>query len=33
MYRRSVWEQNGGCDGPMPVQGFEDWDFWLGAFE
>jgi glycosyltransferase involved in cell wall biosynthesis len=33
LYRRSVWEQNGGYDGTMPVQGFEDWDFWLGAFE
>ncbi len=33
VYRRSVWEQNGGYDGAMPVQGFEDWDFWLGALE
>ncbi len=33
LYRRSVWEQNGGYDGTMPVQGFEDWDFWLGALE
>ena len=33
MYRRSVWEQNKGYDGTMPVQGLEDWDFWLGAFE
>ena len=33
MYRRSVWEQNGGYDGTMPVQGLEDWDFWLGALE
>jgi glycosyltransferase involved in cell wall biosynthesis len=32
LYRRKVWEQNGGYDGSMPVQGFEDWDFWLGAF-
>jgi len=32
-FRRSVWEQNGGYDGTMPVQGFEDWDFWLGALE
>lgn len=33
LYRRSVWEQNGGYDRTMPVQGFEDWDFWLGALE
>ena len=33
LYRRSVWEQNHGYDGTMPVQGFEDWDFWLGALE
>lgn len=33
IYRRSVWEQNGGYDGTMPVQGLEDWDFWLGALE
>ena len=31
LYRRSVWEQNSGYDGTMPVQGLEDWDFWLGA--
>jgi glycosyltransferase involved in cell wall biosynthesis len=33
MYRRSVWEQNNGYDVTMPVQGFEDWDFWLCALE
>jgi len=33
LYRRSVWEQNGGYDGTMPVQGMEDWDFWVGALE
>ena len=33
LYRRSVWEQNRGYDGTMPVQGLEDWDFWLGALE
>jgi glycosyltransferase involved in cell wall biosynthesis len=33
LYRRAVWEQNGGYDGTMPVQGLEDWDFWVGAFE
>jgi glycosyltransferase involved in cell wall biosynthesis len=33
VYRRPIWEQNGGYDGAMPVQGLEDWDFWLGALE
>jgi glycosyltransferase involved in cell wall biosynthesis len=33
LFRRSVWEQNGGYDGTMPTQGLEDWDFWLGALE
>jgi glycosyltransferase involved in cell wall biosynthesis len=33
LYRRVVWEQNGGYDGTMPIQGFEDWDFWVGALE
>jgi glycosyltransferase involved in cell wall biosynthesis len=33
LYRRVVWEQNGGYDGTMPVQGYEDWDFWVGALE
>jgi glycosyltransferase involved in cell wall biosynthesis len=33
IYRRSIWDQNNGYDGTMPVQGFEDWDFWLGALE
>ncbi len=33
LFRRSVWEQNCGYDGTMPVQGYEDWDLWLGAFE
>jgi glycosyltransferase involved in cell wall biosynthesis len=33
LYRRSVWEQNSGYDRTMPVQGLEDWDFWLGALE
>lgn len=33
VYRRSIWEENGGYDGTMPVQGLEDWDFWLGALE
>lgn len=33
LYRRTIWEQNRGYDGTMPVQGYEDWDFWLGALE
>jgi glycosyltransferase involved in cell wall biosynthesis len=33
LYRRSIWEQSGGYDTGMPVQGLEDWDFWLGAYE
>ena len=33
LYRRSVWAENNGYDRTMPVQGFEDWDFWLGALE
>jgi glycosyltransferase involved in cell wall biosynthesis len=33
MYRRCIWEENRGYDGTMPVQGLEDWDFWLGALE
>jgi glycosyltransferase involved in cell wall biosynthesis len=32
-YRRSIWEQNRGYDGTMPVQGAEDWDFWLSTLE
>jgi glycosyltransferase involved in cell wall biosynthesis len=33
VYRRIIWEQNKGYDGTMPVQGFEDWDFWLSTVE
>jgi glycosyltransferase involved in cell wall biosynthesis len=33
LYRRSVWERSAGYDGTMPVQGLEDWDFWVGALE
>jgi glycosyltransferase involved in cell wall biosynthesis len=32
LYRRSIWEQSGGYNTGMPVQGLEDWDFWLGAY-
>jgi glycosyltransferase involved in cell wall biosynthesis len=31
VYRRSIWEQNHGYDGAMPIQGLEDWDFWLST--
>lgn len=33
IYRRVAWEQNRGYDGSMPVQGAEDWDFWLSTME
>jgi hypothetical protein len=33
LYRRSVWEQNGGYDATMPVWMLEDWDFWLTTLE
>ena len=33
LLRRAVWEQVGGYDGTMPIQGLEDWDFWVGAYE
>ena len=33
LYRRSIWVENRGYDSTMPVQGLEDWDFWLGAVE
>ena len=33
IYRRSIWEQNDGYDGTMPIQGAEDWDFWLSTLE
>jgi glycosyltransferase involved in cell wall biosynthesis len=33
IYRRAVWESIGGYDEKMPVQGWEDWDFWLSAIE
>ena len=33
MIRRCVWEECGGYDEQMPVQGYEDWDLWLGAIK
>lgn len=32
VFRRAVWEQIGGYDENMK-QGFEDWEFWLSAYE
>jgi glycosyltransferase involved in cell wall biosynthesis len=32
LYRREVWEAVGGYN-PNMVQGYEDWDFWVGAVE
>lgn len=31
IYRRSVWEANGGYDKNMAYAGIEDWDLWLGS--
>jgi len=31
LYRRSVWEANGGYDKNMAYPGIEDWDMWLGS--
>jgi glycosyltransferase involved in cell wall biosynthesis len=31
--RKKVWVAVGGFDPRMPVPGYEDWDFWIGAFE
>ena len=33
LYRRSIWEQNNGYQSGMPVQGLEDWDFWLSTYQ
>jgi glycosyltransferase involved in cell wall biosynthesis len=33
LFRRTVWHEIGGYDCGMPVQGYEDWDFWLSALE
>lgn len=30
--RKAVWENNGGYRRGMPVQGLEDWDFWLNTY-
>jgi hypothetical protein len=31
--RRDAWLACGGYDGEMPIQGMEDWEFWLSMFE
>lgn len=31
IYRREVWEANGGYDSNMAYAGIEDWDLWLGS--
>jgi glycosyltransferase involved in cell wall biosynthesis len=31
VFRKKVWEDVGGYDAEMPVQGIEDWDFWITA--
>lgn len=33
IYRKNVWSFVGGYDENMPLQGLEDWDFWLSAAE
>ncbi len=31
VYKREVWEKNGGYDTAIPFYGFEDWEFWINA--
>ena len=33
VYRRTIWEQNGGYDTAFLLRGLEDWDFWLTTLE
>ena len=33
VFRKSVWEDIGGYDTERFREGYEDWDFWLGALE
>lgn len=33
VFRKTLWEKVGGYDEKMPIQGWEDWDFWLMAIE
>lgn len=32
VYRKSVWERNGGYETSMPFPGHEDWEFWINAY-
>lgn len=32
VYRKDVWTKTGGYDENLPMQGWEDWDFWLTAY-
>ncbi len=31
VYRKEVWDKNGGYDPNIPYHGFEDWEFWIHA--
>lgn len=31
VYKKTVWEKNGGYDEKMPIMGYEDWDFWINS--
>lgn len=31
IYKKTVWEKNGGYDTNIPFNGFEDWEFWIHA--
>jgi glycosyltransferase involved in cell wall biosynthesis len=33
VFRKSVWEDCGYYDTEMPIQGYEDWNFWLSIAE
>lgn len=33
VFRKVVWKDCGGYDSKMPIQGWEDWDFWLSTVE
>jgi glycosyltransferase involved in cell wall biosynthesis len=33
IFRKDCWFEIGGYDEKMPIQGWEDWDFWISAIE
>jgi glycosyltransferase involved in cell wall biosynthesis len=33
LYRKEVWEKNGGYDAAAPYMGFEDWEFWINSYK